>query len=127
MITYSVDTDRRVRTYVYSGTVTDAEMREVYTRVLADPTYDATLDDLVDMRPIERLDVSTAALREIVTMFSPVDQLGVPTRLAIVAPSDFTYGISRMYELLRGDGVPEEIRVFRSYDEAEAWLQDRKH
>ena len=55
-------------------------------------------------------------------MFAPVDELNVRTRLALVAPADDVFGISRMYQLLRGDSTPEEIAVFRETAKAVAWL-----
>ncbi len=42
-------------------------------------------------------------------------------KLAIVVPSDFGFGMSRMYELLSG-GLPQSIMVFRDFAEAEQWL-----
>jgi hypothetical protein len=43
------------------------------------------------------------------------------TKLAIVVPSDFSFGMSRMYEML-SDHLPQTIMVFREYSEAERWL-----
>jgi hypothetical protein len=122
MITFSLDPARRIRTAQYTGIVDDAMLLQAYAVLLAEPDYDATYDDLVDLRGVTRLEISATAMRQLIAMYSPVDQLGVRTRLAVVAASDVTFGMSRMYELLRGDGVPEEIRVFRSYDDAIAWL-----
>lgn len=122
MITFALDPANRVRTAQYTGIVDDTQLLQAYAALLADPDYDATVNDLVDLRGVARLEVSAEALRQLISMYTPVDQLGVRTRLAVVAGSDLTFGMSRMYELLRGDGTPEEIRVFRSYDDAVAWL-----
>jgi hypothetical protein len=122
MITFALDPANRVRTAQYTGIVDDTQLLQAYAALLADPDYDATFNDLVDLRGVARLEVSAEALRQLISMYTPVDQLGVRTRLAVVAGSDLTFGMSRMYELLRGDGIPEEIRVFRSYDDAVAWL-----
>jgi hypothetical protein len=124
MITFSVDPATHIRTAVYTGVVDDAELLQAYGALLTQPDYDATVDDLIDLRGVERLEVSRDALSRLISMYKPVDSLGVPTRLALVAASDVTFGMSRMYEMLRGDDVPEEIRVFRSHDDAVAWLKD---
>ncbi len=42
-------------------------------------------------------------------------------RVAMVAGSDVTYGMFRMWELRRED-LDYTVRVFRDYDEALAWL-----
>ncbi|HYC50322.1 MAG TPA: hypothetical protein VEB19_04345 [Gemmatimonadaceae bacterium] len=122
MITFSTDHSTRIRTAHYTGIVDDETLLRAYAALLSEPGYDATFNDLVDLRGVSRLEVSADAMRQLISMYTPVDQLGVQTRLAVVAASDVTFGMSRMYELLRGDGVPEEIRVFRSHDDAVAWL-----
>ncbi|HYW32719.1 MAG TPA: hypothetical protein VE869_14565 [Gemmatimonas sp.] len=99
-------------------------MGDAYAELLSAPDYDATADDLVDLRGVTHLGVTPEGLRGIMSMFTPIDELGIATRLAIVAPTDAVYGVSRMYELLRGDGVPEEIRVFRDLNAALQWLAE---
>jgi len=108
---------------MYTGVVTDAELLASYADLTARPDYDAGADDLVDLRQVDRLEISAEAMRHLIDLFQPVDALGNPTRLAIVAASDFTYGMSRMYGMLRGHNVPEEVQVFRDADEAYAWLE----
>lgn len=122
MITFSVDSATRTRTARYSGVITEAELLSTYAALMTAPDYDPTLDDLVDLRAVERLEVSPSAMRQLITIVQPIDALAIPTRTAIVAPTDVVFGMSRMYEMLRGDDVPEEIRVFRSLEEATAWL-----
>ena len=121
MIRFRVDAAHRVRIAEFLGVVDDDELLGSYGRLVDEPGYDPTLDDLVDMRRIERLEVSSTALRRMVEMFAPLVPRDPPTRLAIVAPKDHVYGLSRMYEMLSTD-TPEEIRVFREYDPAVKWL-----
>lgn len=44
-----------------------------------------------------------------------------PARVALVAPSDLAFGLSRMYQAYRED-ARREHRVFRSVDKARAWI-----
>lgn len=111
---------RRIATFV--GTLNDADLMGAYAQLLQDPDYDHGADDLVDMRAVDHLGVTQSGLEKIMELFAPVDQLGIPTRLAIVAPGDQVYGVSLMYQTLRGDDVPEQIAVFREMSEAEEWL-----
>ena len=46
--------------------------------------------------------------------------------IAVVASSDLTFGISRMYAS-HGDALPQRVRVFRTIAEAEAWLLDAEN
>ena len=121
-IEFSYDRERGIRTAVFRGVVGDHELLSAYEELLRDPDYAPDAHDLVDLRPVERFEVSAEALRRLVDMFRPIDRLGYRTRLAIVAGSDHAYGMARMYELLRGDDVPEEIEVFRDMDAALRWL-----
>jgi hypothetical protein len=123
MIHFRIDRDLRLRTATFTGTIADGELLDSYRAHLGQPDYDPTLDDLVDLREVEHLDVSAGALKEMNRMFAGVDEYGIPTRLAIVAPGDLGYGLGRMYEMMR-DGAPETIRVFRDAETAHAWLAE---
>ena len=118
---FSVDKQRRVRTAVGTGVITDADLIDAYTQLISRPDYDPTLNDLVDLSQVERLDVSAATVRRLVALFSRFDSQTVSTRLAIVATGKAAFGMARMYELLRTD-APEEIRVFTSLASARKWL-----
>lgn len=121
-ISFSYNPVARRRIATFRGTLDDADLMGAYARLLQDPDYDHGADDLVDMREVEQLGVTQQGLENIMALFAPVDQLGIPTRLAIVAPGDEVYGVSVMYQTLRGDDVPEQIAVFREMSEAEEWL-----
>lgn len=121
MIRFRVDAVHRVRIAEFRGTVDDDELLGSYARLVEEPGYDPTLHDMVDMRGVDRLDVSAATLRRLVEMFAPIEPRDPPTRLAIVAPKDHIYGLGRMYEMLSND-TPEDIRVFREYAPAAKWL-----
>jgi hypothetical protein len=121
MIRFELDMQRRTRVARFTGVVDDQELLGSYAGLVEQPDFDPSLNDLVDMTGVERLDVSTAAVRQLVSMFTPLDQADVVTRLAIVAPRDHVFGMARMYEILRSD-APEMIAVFRDMDEAQRWL-----
>ena len=121
-ISFSYNPVARRRIATFTGSVDDADLIGAYAKLLRDPDYDHGADDLVDLRGVVHFGVTEAGLGNIMAMFAPVDQLGIPTRLAIVAPGEHVYGISLMYQTLRGDDVPEQIAVFRKIDEAEEWL-----
>ena len=49
-------------------------------------------------------------------------QIGPGAKMALVASNPEFFGLSRMYELLRGDS-PVAMNVFRTLSEAEEWLE----
>ena len=121
-ISFSYNPVARRRIATFTGTLSDGDLMGAYASLLRDPDYDHGADDLVDMRAVQHLGVTKTGLENIMALFAPVDQLGIPTRLAIVAPGEQVHGVSVMYQTLRGDDVPEQIAVFRDLHEAEEWL-----
>jgi hypothetical protein len=121
MIRTTVDAASRTRLTTVEGEVGDADMLEAVRLLVGDPGYDPALDHLLDLRGVRRLDVSAAAIQQMARTFAQFDPLRLPNRLAIVAPADDTYGVARMYELLRSDATGE-TRVFRDMAEAQRWL-----
>ena len=45
--------------------------------------------------------------------------------IAIVAPADLSYGVLRMYAS-RSDLLPQSMKVFRSFTEAETWIAEQQ-
>ena len=45
------------------------------------------------------------------------------SKVAIVAPDDLSFGLARMFEVYREDGVLQNT-VFRNFEEAIAWLRE---
>jgi len=118
------DSASRRRTATFTGEITDEHLVGTYADLVQAPDYDAEADELVDLRGVTSLGVTTKGLRQLMGLFSELDKLGIKSRLAIVAPGDAVYGVARMYQMLRGDDVPEEITVFRDFAEATAWLDE---
>ena len=121
--TYDEPLHRRVVTF--RGPITDRELLEAYEVLLGDPTYDASMDDFIDLREVTHMGVTSSGLHRLITMFEERDSPGFPTRSAILAPTDVLYGVSRMFQTMRGDEPPDEIEVFRSLDETLCWLDRR--
>jgi len=46
------------------------------------------------------------------------------SKVAIIVSSDLSFGLMRMYEMDTGD-LPQNIMVFRNYNEGEQWLLGR--
>lgn len=121
--TYDEPAHRRVVTF--RGPITDRELLEAYELLLGDPTYDASMDDFIDLREVTHMGVTSSGLHRLITMFEERDSPGFPTRSAILAPTDVLYGVSRMFQTMRGDEPPDEIEVFRSLEETLCWLERR--
>jgi hypothetical protein len=116
-VTYSIDPERRLVISRAWGAITDDDVRE-HARVLgADPLFDPTFRQLVDMSGITEDFVGTSTKRQ-----ASQNQLFVPgVRRAWVASGDYTFGMARMYAVA-AESKGQTIGVFRTMSEAEEWL-----
>lgn len=97
------------------------DVRAYLVAVLADPAYRAGMPSLVDCRKVTAL-LSPAELRAIAAEIASITTAPVAGRCAVLAASDVVFGLVRTYEAY-SEGAPIEVRAFRDYDEAMAWLR----
>jgi hypothetical protein len=119
-ITSRVDKARRLILSEASGTLTNEDVLKYTEWVRSDPTL-AEFDMLMDLSGAERVEVTSDGLRNAALRIPSRDKAQENYRVAIVAQSDFAFGMSRMYEMLRA-GAVGEVRVFRDIIEAKKWL-----
>lgn len=114
--TYRLDPERRLVVITLAGVVTGAELDEVRTQIREDPAFDPSFSVLVDAS-----ELNPAALTGQVVRARAAAPPPGRMRVAVVAPADAVFGIARMYQMMvEGSGKP--VGVFRSTDEAMAWL-----
>ena len=128
-IAYGIDPERRLVVAAPFGTLTDQDIfgyqREVWSR----PEV-AGFDELVDMNDVEHIALPSPQrvidLAELsATMEGASDRVGRAPRMAIVAPTDISFGLGRMYQAYRrmkSQGVPRHVGVYRTMQEALAFL-----
>ena len=105
---------------VATGVVTDEDLIQYYAwdRILK-PT--PPWRELVDGSGIEAMQVTFPGQRRLQDAVSAYDRFLKGGRVAMLAASDAVYGMFRMWELQR-ENLSYTVRVFRSRDEALAWL-----
>jgi len=104
------------------GCVSDADLLSYAHRLLRDPDRGRAKHELVDLRAASPDSTAgSEGVRELAGFWSRHRDEIAGGRLAIIAPGDAAYGMSRMYQNLRSDG-PDFIRVFRDPAEALEWL-----
>ena len=115
-----------VRYTVGSGTLTDWDFVDCYAAMVADPSYDPSLDQFVDLTAVERFDVTSVGARELGDLMRLSDALipeGIRPRVAAVAASDEGIAILWMYRSVREHrGSPVELAIFRSLEDARTWV-----
>lgn len=113
-IQYSIDRARRMVFTTWSGQVTYEELSAYLEQLRNDPNFDPNLDQLVDLSNVSVIKLTFDTLNSI----RQVDPFSAESKRAVVAPKDVAYGLSRMYEALKGGG----FTVFRAMEPARAWL-----
>ena len=109
------------------GIVT-AEEFFAYQRELWSLAETRGYDELLDLSAVGQIVSPTSEnVQKLADLAASMDDATIATRFAIVAPGDFVYGMSRMYETYRNlkSRGTKEIRVFRSMEEATDWIEGK--
>jgi hypothetical protein len=116
-----LDMERRwVRSRAW-GVVTNAEALAGRRKFADDSRFTSDFHQIYDGREVTRI---TLTASEIVAL-SREDMFGPRARRAFVAPRRDTYDLARMYVTYRKLHFgKEDMRVFRTMEEAEAWLSE---
>jgi hypothetical protein len=98
--------------------VTFDDVRSHQDRLLADPEFDPSFDQLIDATTVTRVDLSADEVRTIAQrhIFS------LKSRRALVATKPDVFGVCRMMEIYQEDAGHTELQVVYSMEEALQWL-----
>jgi hypothetical protein len=117
---YAIDAQRQL---VYSrawGGLTDADLFDHQRRLGLDPRFHPDFSQLLDFLGVTSSKGVTAnGVKEVARrhLFGP------HSRRALVASDPSTFGLARMFETYREIfGSEEQLKVFRSLEDAWAWL-----
>jgi len=103
------------------GVVTYAEALANRGKFMSDPGFRLDFHQLYDGREVTKLALTASEVGQLAieTVF------GATSRRAFVTPTQETYGLMRLYQIYRAvNAGKEQIRLFRTMDEAEAWLAE---
>lgn len=119
-VRYIIDKERRLVTTSASGCVTFAELKEHQDRLLSDPDFDPTFNQLGACAEDIRAQLSS---EEIITL-ARRKLFSSTSRRAFVVPKPEIYGLARMFETYHEmSDTPSRIRAFRDLDSALRWLE----
>lgn len=119
---YEVDLEQGLMVTVFRGVLTEAVLTGLMAVQVADPRLQSVSRHLIDARGQTDVHLAWADLRRVATenhrIIASHPRAG-EMRTALVAGREVDYGRMRIYQaMLRGD----RAEVFRSLDEATAWL-----
>jgi hypothetical protein len=118
-VDYSIDKQQRLVRTTAEGCVTFEDARVHQNRLLADPDFDASFDQLIDATYATKFDISAEEARDLAMrrMFAP------EARRALVATEPHIFGLARMMEIYREGLEGAEVQVFYSISNALKWLR----
>jgi hypothetical protein len=123
-IDYQIDHARRLVSAKSWGVMADADVFAYQKAVWTRPDV-AGYHELMDMSAVENIATpSIDRLRELARISAAMDVCS-PSKFAIFAPSDLTFGFGRMYQAYRSlnERSVKRVGVFRSLAEALAFLE----
>lgn len=108
--------------FTVRGGFTSAEFAAAVDEAAAKPGWRPAMDALFDISEGAGDQLSPQALKQMARfMWRNTARLGAGYRVAVVAPRDVDYGLTRMFQAYM-DGPPFDLKIFRDRSAAEAWL-----
>jgi hypothetical protein len=117
-VRYTIDRPRRLILTIAEGHVTFEDIRSHQNRLLADPGFDATFDQLIDATTASQFEISSDEAR----LLAQRRVVSAESRRAFVATEPHIFGLGRMMEIYHTDLKYAHVYVFNSVDEALKWL-----
>jgi hypothetical protein len=121
---FEIDFDRSP-TYVYILTDGEASVNgfdELLTAIVSAPQWTIGTKQLVDHRKLILQKLTADDMRAIKDVVKKISTKLGNGRCAFVVNDTLGFGLARMYELLGGNDIHQEIAVFYTIDEAVEWL-----
>ena len=104
-----------------SGRVSGRDLVEYYHRLRTHPDFKSNLNEIFDATRVDAIDVTADDVRRLSSITEEFTKKGVPVKVAIIAPGDLEFGMSRMYEMLQVQSI-NVLKVFRERPAAEDWI-----
>jgi hypothetical protein len=104
------------------GTGSIAEAMAIVRDLGVDDRCRSGLKILVDHSELESVDYTPSELRPMFDLIASIEGRTERVYYAIVAPKPVLYGLTRVWEAGAGDLMNATIQLFRSKEDALAWL-----
>jgi hypothetical protein len=116
---YRIDKKLRLILTVADGHVRFADIKAHQARLLADPDFDPTFDQVIDTTPCKEFELSAEEAR----ILSSRPIVAPESKRAFVAAHPYVYGLGRMMEIYHDNvfGLAH-VEVFTKMGDALKWL-----
>ena|SRR5579871_639872 len=111
---FEFDSQNAVLLAVVYGRIDDTEMQELYFGMRKRKDEDHALTGVIDFTEVTDFDVRSETIRGLANMPPNFED---PTIRAAVAPTDFLFGIARMFQA-HGAATRKQLYIVRTLNEA---------
>lgn len=121
--TYEIFPEWQIKYVHVETTIEVGEFLSLADQYFDDRQFDMSLRFLIDLRDLVQ---SSAKFSDVFTLYSYYRRKLAgrgPIEVAIVAPSDFAYGLSHMFFALVNMGSVMHLEIFETMTDAAAWLE----
>ena len=115
---FSIDLEKRLVSVSFDHQVSVRDVVQYLQALKAGSGFNPDFSELVDLTQVVSSEVDFQAA---MMLARDVDPFSPWARRAFVAPRAATYGVVRMYQLVRADA--ENIAVFRTLEDAKRWVE----
>lgn len=96
------------------------ELKKSATKIFSSGDIPHDINTLYDLQDMEFSNITTEFQERLILFRESLDRGNA--KIACVTSTDLGFGLSRRYEAL-SDHLPQQVRIFRSIDEAKNWLK----
>lgn len=121
-ITYRIDEGQKLVVTTVVGRISEAEVRAHAASAERDPRVHACDRSIVDITESAAPSFDGRVISELAMTAQGLGELLSVRRVALIAPTDASYGLARVFQGFREGTGGGEVQVFRNRPEAEAWL-----
>jgi hypothetical protein len=114
---FSIDAEMKCVVLQFLGEVTDEDVTESAQHLMEHPDHAPDHRRFVDATKIEKVAATGGSVREVARRWAPA----LTGKAALLAGSDASFAMMRMYELYVDD---PRVRVFRERADAIQWLKE---
>ncbi len=116
---YELSTEKRVVSVKFGKRFSVRDVEGYVTALIADPSFTPEFSEIVDLSNVQELELSS---EHAITLADLVDPFSSRAKRAFIAQSKLQVHAARLHQILRNDD--ENIRIFPSLAEAQAWLKE---
>ncbi len=122
MYRYDVDADARLVIATFEGEVSDADLFDYLSDMLANTRYHAGWGSLIDLTPAQAIKLTSAGIQRMRALPLYMEERLHGARAAVLAlEGSDAYDIARTYQQM-GKAAAYEVRVFSDREKAMQWL-----